>query len=85
MKEFIDIQVFIKELIGDSAKVYSFPFTDKKEWKTHTLKRYGYCDEETEKVLTHLLKETANRYVSVAKYNNSTNEGIAIDRREGIR
>ena len=85
MKKFIDVQEFIRDLIGDSAKMYTFPFANKKDWKKHTLTRYGYCDEEEEKLLTHLLKEMANKYVSVATYNNDTNEGIVIDRRENIR
>jgi len=85
MKEFIDVQEFIKELIGDNAKVYSFPFEDKQEWKKHTLTRYGYCDELLKLPITHLIKNMANTNVSVATYDDDINEGIVLDRRENLR
>ena len=85
MKNFIDVQEFIKELIGDNAKIYSFPFDNKREWKTHTLNRYGYCQELLKLPTTHLIKEMANKCISVATYNDNTNEGVVLDRRETIR
>jgi len=85
MKELIDVQEFIKELIGENAKVYSFPFEDKKQWKKHTLKRYGYCDELLKLPVTHLIKHMANMNVSVATYNDDINQGIVLDRRENLR
>ncbi len=83
--QFIDIQAFIKDLIGDGVKIYSFEFTNQQEWKTHTLKRYGYCDELIVKRIIHLIKHMANMNVSVATYNEDTNTGIVLDRRENIR
>jgi len=83
--QFIDIQEFIRDLIGDGVKIYSFEFNDKKEWKMHTLKRYGYCDEHDVDQIVHLIKHMADMNVSVATYNEDTNAGIVLDRRENIR
>ena len=85
MDRFIDINEFLFEILGDTAKIYAFEFHNKKEWKTHALKRYGYCDECLKLPITHLVKHMANMDVSVATYNDDTNEGIVLDRRENLR
>jgi len=85
MKDFIDIQEFLKDILGENANIFSFKFSDKIEWKKHTLKRYGYCDEYLIKKMSHLIKDMANMNISVARYDNNTNEGIVLDRRENIR
>jgi hypothetical protein len=83
--EYVDINEFLMEILGDLAKVYTFEFNDKKEWKKHTLKRYGYCDEYLDLPTTHLIKNMANMNVSVATYDDNTNTGIVLDRRKDIR